>query len=142
MRNQKKKEGINIKNEKKQDGFFGSSINLFNNKDDSISNSLFKGDNAKNIFGRQLSNEKGGLFDQNSQVSKGINQQSLFSSNKDGNTENTLVNDNNPFLKGAISNKGSSTDLFGFGSGNENNKQEQQSSKNIPQNIFIWSTRW
>ena len=41
------------------------------------------------------------------------------------------------FLKGAISNKGSSTDLFGFGSGNENNKQEQQSSKNIPQTFLF-----
>ena len=129
---EEKKEVINLQKEKKQDDFFASSsTNLKINKEDSISNSLFKGDNSKNIFGRQISSEKGGLFDQNTQVSKAINQQSLFSSNKDGNTENTLVNDQNPFLNGGNSNKGSSTNLFGFGAGNENNKQGQQSSGSI-----------
>ena len=128
---EEKKEGINLQKEKKQDDFFASSTNLKINKEDSISNSLFKGDNVKNIFGRQISSEKGGLFDQNTQVSKAINQQSLFSSNKDGNTENTLVNVKNPFLNGGNSNKGSSTNLFGFGAGNENNKQGQQSSGSI-----------
>ena len=128
---EEKKEGINFKNEKKQDDFFSSTNNLEIKNEDSISNSLFKGDNAKSIFGRQLSSEKGGIFDQNTQVSNAINQQSLFLSNKDGNTEKTLLTKNNPFVNHANSNKGSSTNLFGAPSGNENNKQEQKPNNSI-----------
>ena len=67
---EEKKEGINFKNEKKQDDFFSSTNNLEIKNEDSISNSLFKGDNAKSIFGRQLSSEKGGIFDQNMEILK------------------------------------------------------------------------
>ena len=137
---EEKKEGINFKNEKKQDDFFSSTNNLEIKNEDSISNSLFKGDNAKSIFGRQLSSEKGGIFDQNPQVSKGINQQSLFLSNNDGNTEKTLLTKNNPFVNHANSNKGSSTNLFGAPSGNENNKQEQKPNNSIFPTFSIGTT--
>ena len=137
---EEKKEGINFKNEKKQDDFFSSTNNLEIKNEDSISNSLFKGDNAKSIFGRQLSSEKGGIFDQNTQVSNAINQQSLFLSNKDGNTEKTLLTKNNPFVNHANSNKGSSTNLFGAPSGNENNKQEQKPNNSIFPTFSIGTT--
>ena len=139
-KSEEKKEGINFKNEKKQDDFFSSTNNLEIKNEDSISNSLFKGDNAKSIFGRQLSSEKGGIFDQNTQVSNAINQQSLFLSNKDGNTEKTLLTKNNPFVNHANSNKGSSTNLFGAPSGNENNKQEQKPNNSIFPTFSIGTT--
>ena len=71
------------------------------------------------------------IFDQNSQVSKGINQQSLFLSNNDGNTEKTLLTKNNPFVNASNSNKGSSTNLFGAPSGNDNNKKEQKPNNSL-----------
>ena len=138
---EEKKEGINFKNEKKQDDFFSSTNNLEIKNEDSISNSLFKGDNAKSIFGRQLSSEKGGIFDQNTKVSKAINQQSLFLSNNDGNTENSLLTKNNPFVNASSnSNKGSSTNLFGAPSGNENNKKGQQPNNSIFPTFSIGTT--
>ena len=76
-----KKEEIKTTNDKKQEDFFGSSINLEFKKNDE--SSLFKGNSdMKGIFGTQINNEKGGLFDQNNQVSQGINPKSLFNSNK------------------------------------------------------------
>ena len=120
-----KKEEIKTTNDKKQEDFFGSSINLEFKKNDE--SSLFKGNSdMKGIFGTQISNEKGGLFDQNNQVSQGINPKSLFNSNKP--PINSLVTQNNPFLKASNSNKGSTTNLFGVSSNNENNTQKQTST--------------
>ena len=120
-----KKEEIKTTNDKKQEDFFGSSINLEFKKNDE--SSLFKGNSdMKGIFGTQISNEKGGLFDQNNQVSQGINPKSLFNSNKP--PINSLANQNNPFLKVSNSNKGSTTNLFGVSSNNENNTQKQTST--------------
>ena len=120
-----KKEEIKTTNDKKQEDFFGSSINLEFKKNDE--SSLFKGNSdMKGIFGTQISNEKGGLFDQNNQVSQGINPKSLFNSNKP--PINSLATQNNPFLKASNSNKGSTTNLFGVSSNNENNTQKQAST--------------
>lgn len=120
-----KKEEIKTTNDKKQEDFFGSSINLEFKKNDE--SSLFKGNSdMKGIFGTQISNEKGGLFDQNNQVSQGINPKSLFNSNKP--PINSLATQNNPFLKASNSNKGSTTNLFGVSSNNENNTQKQTST--------------
>ena len=122
-----KKEEIKTTNDKKQEDFFGSSINLEFKKNDE--SSLFKGNSdMKGIFGTQISNEKGGLFDQNNQVSQGINPKSLFNSNKP--PINSLATQNNPFLKASNSNKGSTTNLFGVSSNNENNTQKQTSTTN------------
>ena len=122
-----KKEEIKTTNDKKQEDFFGSSINLEFKKNDE--SSLFKGNSdMKGIFGTQISNEKGGLFDQNNQVSQGINPKSLFNSNKP--PINSLATQNNPFLKASNSNKGSTTNLFGVSSNNENNTQKQTSTSN------------
>ena len=123
-----KKEEIKTTNDKKQEDFFGSSINLEFKKNDE--SSLFKGNSdMKGIFGTQISNEKGGLFDQNNQVSQGINPKSLFNSNKP--PINSLVTQNNPFLKASNSNKGSTTNLFGVSSNNENNTQKQTSTTSL-----------
>ena len=123
-----KKEEIKTTNDKKQEDFFGSSINLEFKKNDE--SSLFKGNSdMKGIFGTQISNEKGGLFDQNNQVSQGINPKSLFNSNKP--PINSLATQNNPFLKASNSNKGSTTNLFGVSSNNENNTQKQTSTTSL-----------
>ena len=123
-----KKEEIKTTNDKKQEDFFGSSINLEFKKNDE--SSLFKGNSdMKGIFGTQISNEKGGLFDQNNQVSQGINPKSLFNSNKP--PINSLATQNNPFLKASNSNKGSTTNLFGVSSNNENNTQKQASTTSL-----------
>ena len=123
-----KKEEIKTTNDKKQEDFFGSSNNLEFKKNDE--SSLFKGNSdMKGIFGTQISNEKGGLFDQNNQVSQGINPKSLFNSNKP--PINSLVTQNNPFLKASNSNKGSTTNLFGVSSNNENNTQKQTSTTSL-----------
>lgn len=123
-----KKEEIKTTNDKKQEDFFGSSINLEFKKNDE--SSLFKGNSdMKGIFGTQISNEKGGLFDQNNQVSQGINPKSLFNSNKP--PINSLATQNNPFLKASNSNKGSTTNLFGVSSNNENNTQKQISTTSL-----------
>ena len=123
-----KKEEIKTTNDKKQEDFFESSINLGFKKNDE--SSLFKGNSdMKGIFGTQISNEKGGLFDQNNQVSQGINPKSLFNSNKP--PINSLATQNNPFLSASNSNKGSTTNLFGVSSNNENNTQKQTSTTSL-----------
>ena len=118
---EERKEEVKMDNVKKQEDFFDSSNNLaFEKKEES---SLFKGNgNVLNIFNTQIGSEKGGLFDQNNQVSKGINTNPLFNSN-------SLLNETNPFINGNNSKKGSSTNLFGFKSKNENNQNESSNTR-------------
>ena len=90
-------------------------------------NSLFKGDNNNSIFKTEPSNAKGGLFDQNNQVSQAINQQSLFNSNNPDN-QNTLLGKSNPFINpNSISKNQSTTSLFG----NENQNKDKNNTPNI-----------
>lgn len=112
------------KNDVKQEDFFGSSTNLLNKGQDSVL-SLFNHDNNNhtNIFRTQPTNEKGGLFDQNNSVSQGINNTSLFNSNKTTNIANgtsSLMNEKNPFLQ---SKTPSQKNLFGAPANNDNNQK-------------------
>ena len=112
------------KNDVKQEDFFGSSTNLLNKGQDSVL-SLFNHDNNNhtNIFRTQPTNEKWGLFDQNNSVSQGINNTSLFNSNKTTNIANgtsSLMNEKNPFLQ---SKTPSQKNLFGAQANNDNNQK-------------------
>ena len=116
------------KKESKQEDFFGNSnANLANSKQEM--NSLFKGDNNNSIFKTEPSNAKGGLFDQNNQVSQAINQQSLFNSNNPDN-QNTLLGKSNPFINpNSISKNQSTTSLFG-------NENQNKDKNNTPNSLF------
>ena len=118
---EEKKEEKIINNDKKQEDFFGSSNNIGFMKNDK--NSLFQGNsNTQNIFNAQVSSEKGGIFDQNNNISKEINQQPLFNSNK---IENSLFNKNNLFANINNSHKESTTSLFGSNLIKENDISKQ-----------------
>jgi len=114
------------KKDSKQEDFFGNSnANLVNSKQKM--NSLFKGDNNNSIFNTEPRNERGGLFNQNNQVSKAINQQSLFNFNNPDN-QNTLLGKVNPFLNSNSKSKNqSTTSLFG----NENQNKDKNNTPNL-----------
>ena len=124
---EEKKEESKTNKENLQEEFFGSSSNL-DLKTGNV-NSWFKGSgNTSGIFGTQISNEKGGLFNQDNQVSQGINSNTLFSSNKTG---NSLVDqNNNPFINHKQVNQTSTTNLFGAPNNNDNNQTNQQQNPN------------
>ena len=107
---QTKEEKNQMNNQIKQENFFDSS------------NNLILQNNEKKSSNPQINNEIKGLFDQNNQVSKAINNQQIFSSNNEG---NSLANvKTNPFLMHNNINQGNSS----FGVKNENNIQNSNYS--------------
>lgn len=107
-------------------GSKGNNLNIFSTNNDNNKNEIsFFGNqdnnketgNNKNEGGlfNQIKKEDRGLFDQQSQVSSGINSVSLFSTNqqgKDNQHSGSLLNVGNPFLPtGVMKDK----DLFNFG---------------------------